>query len=99
MTTSTFNRFAIVLGVAGIMVGLLIRTDNQAAIIPLALTLGVLALAGKAMGALPMYTDSQGQPVAGSSGKYGWCWQLEEPLWTWDGLTEIRPRTLRMEFA
>ena len=53
----------------------------------------------KAAGASPMYTDSQGQPVAGSSGKYGWCWKLEEPLWTWDGLTEIRPRTLRMEFA
>lgn len=52
MTTSTFNRFAIVLGVAGILVGLLVRTGNQAAIIPLALTLGVLVLAGKAMGAL-----------------------------------------------
>ena len=69
MTTSTFNRAAIVLGVAGIIVGVLIRTGNQ------------------------------GAPVAGSSGKYGWCWKLAEPLWTWDGLTEIRPRTLRMEFA
>ena len=52
VTTSTFNRAVIILGVAGIMVGVLIRTGNQTAIIPLALTLGVLALAGKAMGAL-----------------------------------------------
>ena len=50
MTTSTFNRAAIILGVAGILVGVLIRTGNQTAIIPL--TLGVLVLAGKAMGAL-----------------------------------------------
>lgn len=50
-------------------------------------------------GALPMYTDSKGQPVAGPSGKYGWCWKLSEPGWTWDGLTDIKPRTLRMEFA
>ncbi len=52
MTTSTFHRAAIVLGLAGILVGIFIRTGNQTAIIPLALTLGVLALAGKAMGAL-----------------------------------------------
>ncbi len=53
----------------------------------------------KAAGALPMYTDSHGNAVPGSAGKFGWCWRLDEPQWTWDGLTEIRPRTLRMEFA
>ena len=53
----------------------------------------------KAAGALPMYVDSQGNAVPGSAGKFGWCWRLDEPQWTWDGLTEIRPRTLRMEFA
>ncbi len=52
----------------------------------------------KAAGALPMYM-ANGQPVPGPAGKYGWCWKLDEPGWTWDGLTEIRPRTLRMEFA
>ncbi len=49
----------------------------------------------KASGAEPMYT-SRGQPVAGSSGKLGWCWRLPEPNWTWQDLTDINPRTMRM---
>ena len=44
----------------------------------------------------PMYTDAAGQPVPGSSGKYGWCWRLPAPDWQWDTLTGISPRTLRM---
>ena len=44
----------------------------------------------------PMYTDAAGQPVPGSSGKYGWCWRLPAPAWEWDALTGISPRTLRM---
>jgi hypothetical protein len=46
--------------------------------------------------AQPMYRDGSGQPTPGSSGKYGWCWQLEQPTWTWHDLTEINPRTMRM---
>lgn len=48
--------------------------------------------------ALPMYTFA-GQPVPGPSKKYGWCWPLPEPSWSWGELTEIRPRTMRMEFS
>lgn len=43
-----------------------------------------------------MYTDAAGQPVPGSSGKYGWCWRLPAPTWEWGTLTGISPRTLRM---
>lgn len=46
--------------------------------------------------ALPMYTDRNGQPVPGPSGKYGWCWPLPEPDWGWEDLTEISPRTMRL---
>lgn len=46
--------------------------------------------------ATPMYTDTAGQPVPGSSGKYGWCWRLPRPDWQWSDLDDIRPRTLRM---
>lgn len=52
----------------------------------------------RAAGALPMYTFA-GQPVPGSSGKYGWCWRLDEPGWAWGELDNIKPRTMRMEFS
>lgn len=47
-------------------------------------------------GAEPMYLDEQGAPAPGPSGKYGWCWRLPAPGWSWEELTGIRPRTLRM---
>jgi hypothetical protein len=50
-------------------------------------------------GAMPMYVDSQGNAVPGSAGKFGWCWRLAEPAWSWEGLDDIKPRTMRMEFA
>ena len=46
--------------------------------------------------AQPMYVDRHGAPKPGPSGKYGWCWRLPTPTWTWHELTEIRPRTMRM---
>lgn len=48
------------------------------------------------VGALPMFVDACGAPVPGPSGKYGWCWPLPTPSWSWWELTGIRPRTLRM---
>ncbi len=47
-------------------------------------------------GALPMYV-AHGQPVPGSSGKFGWCWRLPEPAWQWAELQGIKSRTMRME--
>lgn len=44
----------------------------------------------------PMYTDAQGQPAPGSSGKFGWCWPLPEPDWTWDQIEIRQPRTMRL---
>lgn len=49
--------------------------------------------------ATPMYTDAAGQPIAGPSGKYGWAWRLPRPAWSWQDLTDIQPRTLRMQYA
>ena len=46
--------------------------------------------------ATPMYTDANGNPIPGSSGKYGWCWRLPAPAWEWDNLTGIRSRQIRM---
>lgn len=46
--------------------------------------------------ALPMYTDDAGSPIVGPSGKYGWCWKLSEPTWTWQDIHIRQPRTLRM---
>lgn len=46
--------------------------------------------------ATPMYTDSDGVAIPGSSGKYGWCWPLPAPAWEWDNLTGIRSRQIRM---
>ena len=47
-------------------------------------------------GALPMYTDRTGAPIPGPSGKYGWAWRLPAPQWTWQDLTDIAPRTMRL---
>ena len=46
--------------------------------------------------AVPMYTDKQGAPAPGSSGKYGWCWWLGTPEWEWQQLSNVRPRTMRL---
>jgi hypothetical protein len=46
--------------------------------------------------ASPMYVR-EGQPVTGPSGKYGWAWKLNKAEWTWQELTNIKPRTMRME--
>lgn len=46
-------------------------------------------------GAQPMYMRN-GAPAPGSSGKYGWCWQLPVPAWEWEDLNNIRPRSLRL---
>lgn len=49
----------------------------------------------KATNALPMYTD-EGTAVPGPSGKFGWCWQLDAPLWQWQDIHILKPRTIRM---
>jgi len=46
--------------------------------------------------AIPMYTDGYGKPAPGSSGKFGWCYPLPEPAWTWQDIEIRQPRTLRM---
>jgi hypothetical protein len=45
--------------------------------------------------ATPMYTDATG-PIPGSSGKFGWCWRLSEPTWSWEWL-DYRPRQIQFE--
>lgn len=47
-------------------------------------------------GAAPMYVDGTGAPVPGPSGKYGWAWKLPAPCWTWDQLSGISPRNIRL---
>lgn len=47
-------------------------------------------------GARPTFADSAGNPVPGSTGKYGWAWPLPAPSWSWQELDGIRSRTLRM---
>ena len=37
-----------------------------------------------------------GAPIPGPSGKYGWAWRLPAPQWTWQDLTGIAPRTMRL---
>lgn len=49
-------------------------------------------------GAIPMYTDSAGNPIPGPSGKYGWCWPLEQPDWEWSEIKIAQPRTMRLPF-
>lgn len=53
----------------------------------------------KVAGATPMYTDKEGNPLPNASGKFGWCWRLPEPAWTWQELEILRPRTMRLAFA
>lgn len=43
----------------------------------------------------PMHITPQGQPVLGSSGKFGWCWPLDQPAWTWSQISIRQPRTMR----
>lgn len=51
----------------------------------------------KVSDALPMYTDENDKPIpSSSSGKYGWCWKLPEPTWTWQDINIKRSRQLRM---
>lgn len=46
--------------------------------------------------AVPMYTDRTGAPIPGPSGKYGWAWRLPAPQWSWQDLTDISPRNMRL---
>jgi hypothetical protein len=46
--------------------------------------------------ASPMYTNSQGEPIPGPSGKFGWCWRLPEPTWKWQDIEILQPRTMRL---
>jgi len=46
--------------------------------------------------ALPMYQAQDGSPAPGSSGKFGWCWRLPEPAWSWQDIEIKRPRTMRL---
>lgn len=63
------------------------------------------------MGWLPMYFEVSpvirefftheaaavvGTPISGPSGKFGWCWPLPEPEWSWDQIRILRPRTMRL---
>lgn len=53
----------------------------------------------RAMGWEPMYTQERPFPrateiVPGSSGKYGWCWRLPEPEWSWEEIPIMQPRTM-----
>ena len=47
-------------------------------------------------GANPMYVDKDGRACPGSTGKFGWCWRLPVPMWDWQDIEILRPRTLRM---
>lgn len=46
--------------------------------------------------AAPMYRHADGSPKIGPSGKYGWCWPLPRPAWSWSELDNIKPRTMRL---
>lgn len=50
----------------------------------------------KAAGAEPLYTDNQGNPRPGPAGKYGWCWRLPEPGWSYQDIVIRQPRTMRL---
>lgn len=53
----------------------------------------------RAAGAKPMYTDKDGQPKPGPSGKYGWYWRLAKPAWSWQEIEIVKPRTMRLAFG
>jgi hypothetical protein len=40
--------------------------------------------------------NTKGQPRPGPSGKFGWCWPLPEPGWSWDEIEILQPRTMRL---
>lgn len=44
----------------------------------------------------PLYTDADGRPVPGPSGKVGWYWKLPEPEWSWEQIQILQPRTMRL---
>lgn len=54
----------------------------------------------RVMGWEPMYTNPDpfitNKPLPGPSGKFGWCWRLPEPEWTWNEIPISRPRTMRL---
>lgn len=47
--------------------------------------------------AAAMYTDDAGNAVPGPSGKFGWCWRLPMPGWSWHDIT-VSPRNLRFDY-
>jgi hypothetical protein len=47
-------------------------------------------------GATPMYVDLDGCPAPGPAGKFGWCWRLREPNWTFRDIEILRPRNMRL---
>ena len=49
-----------------------------------------------AMTADSINTDRTGAPIPGPSGKYGWAWRLPAPQWSWQDLTDISPRNMRL---
>lgn len=56
----------------------------------------------RVMGWEPMYwlwkdeAQTVKLPVHGPSGKFGWCRRLPEPGWSWDEISIIQPRTMRL---
>lgn len=50
-------------------------------------------------GALPVYTDKNGNPTAGPSGKFCWAWRLEQPQWEWQDIDILNPRQMRLELV
>lgn len=56
----------------------------------------------RAMGWEPMYwlwkdkAQTKKLPMHGPSGKFGWCWRLPEPRWSWHDIAIIQPRTMRL---
>ncbi len=53
----------------------------------------------KLSGAEPMYTNNDGLPLPGPSGKCGWVWKLPTPNWSWQDIQIIRPRTMRLNLV
>ncbi|MCB0190602.1 MAG: hypothetical protein KDJ65_01515 [Anaerolineae bacterium] len=49
-------------------------------------------------GAQAVYTDKEGSPLPGPSGKYCWAWHLPRPSWEWHQIKILRSRNIRMDF-
>jgi len=47
-------------------------------------------------GAEPMWTNEQGEAIAGKSGKFGWIWRLTEPDFTYVDVPILRNRQVRL---